>query len=221
MTAPSILPVQLAISTPISGFCRKPRTTRCALANISVHLCRFGRAPRLPVARDRGEGVERGRRRGGGKHPGFKRNHGIAIATEFGRGFVTDGADGNFAIFDLKTLKVTGGVKTAPDADGVIYDPATKHVFVMSGEAKAATVIDAKAGTVIKTVDLGGGPEFVVSDGKGMVYINLEDKAETVALDARTFEIKSRYPVAPASGPPAIAIDRSTVGCLSPGEIRK
>jgi len=60
-----------------------------------------------------------------GNVTGFKRNHGIAIATEFGRGFVTDGADGNVAIFDLKSLKVTGGVKTAPGADGVIYDPAT------------------------------------------------------------------------------------------------
>jgi YVTN family beta-propeller protein len=143
-----------------------------------------------------------------GNVTGFKRNHGIAIATEFGCGFITDGADGNVAIFDLKTLKVTGGVKTPPGADGMIYDPATKHVFVMSGEAKAATVIDAKTGAVIKTVDLGGGPEFVVSDGKGMVYINLEDKGETVALDARTFEIKARYPVAPASGPTAIAMDR-------------
>jgi YVTN family beta-propeller protein len=143
-----------------------------------------------------------------GSVTGFKRDHGIAVASEFGRGFITDGADGNVGIFDLQTLKVTGGVKTQPDADGVIYDPATKQVFVMSGEAKTATVIDAKTGTVVKTVDLGGGPEFAVADGKGTVYINLEDKGETVVLDSRTLTIKSRWPVAPAGTPTAIAMDR-------------
>jgi DNA-binding beta-propeller fold protein YncE len=142
-----------------------------------------------------------------GNITGFKRDHGIAIASELGRGFITDGADGKVSIFDLKTLKVIGGVQAAPDADGVIYDPTSKRVFVMSGQSKSATVIDAKSGTLEKTVDLGGGPEFAVSDGKGMVYINLEDKGEVVALDSRTLEIKSRWPVAPASAPTAIAMD--------------
>jgi len=152
-----------------------------------------------------------------GNVTGFKRDHGIAIASEFGRGFITDGADGKVSIFDLKTLKVIGDVMAQPDADGVIYDSASKHVFVMSGETKTATVIDAKTGAAVKTVDLGGGPEFAVADGKGTVYINLEDKGEVVVLDSRTLDIKSRWPVAPASGPTAIAMDREHRRLFSAG----
>ncbi len=143
-----------------------------------------------------------------GKITGFKRNHGIAIASEFDKGFITDGADGKVTIFDPKTLKVTGSVQTAPDADGVIYDPATKRVFVMTGDSKRAAVIDAKTGTLVSMVELGGSPEFIVADGKGTVFINIEDKAEVVALDSRTLEIKSRWPVAPVGGPTAISMDR-------------
>ena len=152
-----------------------------------------------------------------GNIPGFKRDHGIAIASEFGRGFITDGANGKVSIFDLQTLKVIGDAQAAPDADGVIYDPASKHVFVMSGESKSATVIDAKTGAVVKTVDLGGAPEFAVADGKGMIYINLEDKGEVVALDSRSLEIKSRWPVTPASAPTAIAMDREHRRLFSAG----
>ena len=152
-----------------------------------------------------------------GNIPGFKRDHGIAIASEFGRGFITDGANGKVSIFDLQTLKVIGDAQTAPDADGVIYDSTSKHVFVMSGESKSATVIDAKTGAVVKTVDLGGAPEFAVADGKGMIYINLEDKGEVVALDSRSLEIKSRWPVTPASAPTAIAMDREHRRLFSAG----
>jgi DNA-binding beta-propeller fold protein YncE len=144
-----------------------------------------------------------------GNITGLKRDHGIAIASEFGKGFITDGATGKVTIFDPKTLQVTGDVQAKPDADGVIYDPASKRVFVMSGETKTATVIDAKTGTVVKSVDLGGAPEFAVADGKGTIFINLEDMAETVALDAQSLTVKSRWPVAPAGGPTAIAMDRA------------
>jgi len=139
---------------------------------------------------------------------GLKLDHGIAVADEFNRGFISDGAQGAVIIFDLKTLKTIGEVKTAPDADCVIYDPASHRVFSMNGDSHSATVIDAKTGTVVKTVDLGGGPEFAVADGKGTVYNNIEDKNEVVAIDSHTLEIKSRWPVAPAGGPTAIAMDR-------------
>jgi hypothetical protein len=152
-----------------------------------------------------------------GNVTGFKRDHGIAIASEFGRGFVTDGANGKVSIFDLQTLKVTGDVQAAPDADCVIYDAASKRVFAMSGDAKSATVIDAKTGATVQTVGLGGGPEFAVADGKGTVYINLEDKGEIVALDSHTLEIKSRWSVAPASAPTAIAMDREHRRLFSAG----
>ena len=117
---------------------------------------------------------------------GLKLVHGVAVAPEFGRGFISDGAQGKVFVFDLKTLKITGEANAAKDADCVAYDPFSKRVFVMEGDPNSATAIDAKTGAVVKTIDLGGGPEFAVADGKGTVYINLEDKSELVAVDSRT-----------------------------------
>jgi DNA-binding beta-propeller fold protein YncE len=142
-----------------------------------------------------------------GNITGLKQDHGVAIATEFSRGFISDGAQGKVIIFDLKTLKVTGEANADKDADCVIYDPFSKRVFVMDGDPHNSTVIDAKSGSVVGTIELGGGPEFAVADGKGTVYINLEDKSEVVAVDSSTLKIKSRWTVAPAGAPTALAMD--------------
>jgi DNA-binding beta-propeller fold protein YncE len=138
---------------------------------------------------------------------GLQQDHGVAVASEFGRGFISDGAQGKVIIFDLQTLKVVGEAKADKDADCVIYDPFSKRVFVMDGDPHNSTVIDAKSGSVVGTIELGGGPEFAVADGKGTVYINLEDKSEIVAVDSSSLKIKSRWPVAPAGGPTALAMD--------------
>jgi hypothetical protein len=138
---------------------------------------------------------------------GLKQDHGVALASEFGRGFISDGAQGKVILFDLQTLKVTGEAKADKDADCVIYDPFSKRVFVMNGDPHSSTVIDAKSGTVVGTIDLGGGPEFAVADGIGTVYVNLEDKSELVAIDPRSLKIKSRWPLAPAGAPTALAMD--------------
>ena len=142
-----------------------------------------------------------------GNITGLKQDHGVAIASEFGRGFISDGAQGKVIIFDLQTLKVLGEAKADKDADCVIYDSSSKRVFVMDGDPHNSTVIDAKSGSLVGTIDLGGGPEFAVADGKGTVYINLEDKSELVAVDSTTLKIKSRWPLAPAGAPTALAID--------------
>src|SRR5215467_4754566 len=138
---------------------------------------------------------------------GLKQTHGVAVADEFGRGFITDGEKGKVIIFDLKTLKVTGEAEADKDADSIAYDPASKRVFCMNGDPHSSTVIDAKSGSVVGTIDLGGGPEFAVADGKGTVFVNMEDKNELVAIDSQTLKIKSRWPVAPAGNPTALAID--------------
>ncbi len=143
-----------------------------------------------------------------GNISGLKQVHGVALAGEFGRGFITDGAQGKVIIFDLKTLKVTGEAKADNDADAIIFDPASKRIFAMNGDSHSSTVIDAKSGSVLKTIDLGGAPEFAVADGKGTVYVNLEDKNEVLAIDSQALAIKSRWPVAPAGGPTAVAMDR-------------
>jgi DNA-binding beta-propeller fold protein YncE len=142
-----------------------------------------------------------------GNITGLKQDHGVAVASEFGRGFITDGGQGKVVIFDLQSLKVIGEAKADQDADSVAYDPASKRVFVMNGDPHSATVIDAKSGSVVGTIDLGGGPEFAVADGNGTVYVNLEDKSELVAIDSRTLKIKSRWPLAPAGAPTALAMD--------------
>jgi hypothetical protein len=137
----------------------------------------------------------------------FNQAHGVALAPEFGHGFISDGVQGKVFIFDLKTLKITGEVKADPDTDCIIYDPASKKVFAMNGGGHSSTVIDASRGTVVKTIDLEGDPEFAVADGQGMVYVSLADKNVLAAIDTNVLAIKARFPVAPAGGPTALAID--------------
>src|SRR5947209_8214263 len=151
---------------------------------------------------------------------GLKRDHGVAVAGELGRGFISDGATGMVTIFDLKSLKKIGEVKADSDADSILYDPASKRVFVFNGEPKSATVIDPANGTVVATIPLGGAPEQAVADGKGTIYDNLEDTNEVIALDSRTLKIKSRWPVAPGGQPVSMAMDRQHgrlfIGCRNP-----
>src|SRR6202030_2816725 len=142
-----------------------------------------------------------------GKITGLKQCHGVAVASEFGHGYISDGEQGKAIVFDLKTLKVTGEAPADKDADAIIYDAFSKRVFVMDGDPHNATVIDAKSGSVVGKIELGGGPEFAAADGKGTVYINLEDKSEVVAVDSSSLKIKSRWKVAPAGGPTALAMD--------------
>ena len=138
----------------------------------------------------------------------LKRCHGVVPINELGRGFITDGDAGQVIVFDLKTFKKVGEIKADKDADSILYDPASKRIFVFNGQPKSSTVIDPAKGTVIAAIPLGGAPEQAVSDGKGTIYNNLEDTNEVVAIDSRTFKIKSRWPVAPAGQPVAIAMDR-------------
>jgi YVTN family beta-propeller protein len=138
----------------------------------------------------------------------LKRCHGIVVLNDLGRGFITDGDAGQIVMFDLKTFKRLGDIKGEMDADSIIYDPASKHIFVFNGRPKSATVIDPAKGTVIATLPLGGAPEQAVADGKGTIYDNLEDTNEVIAIDSRTLKIKSRWSVAPAGQPVSIAMDR-------------
>jgi len=141
---------------------------------------------------------------------GFKRCHGVVLVKDVGKGFITDGDAAKVFIFDIASLKVTGEVRSEPDTDSIFYDPTSKRVFTFNGDSKNSTVIDPAKGTVIATLPLGGAPEQAVVDGKGMIYDNLEDTNEVIALDTRTLKIKARWPVAPAGAPVAITMDRKT-----------
>src|ERR1700732_2362277 len=138
---------------------------------------------------------------------GLQRCHGVALVKELGKGFVTDGEAEKVVIFDLKTLKVTGEVKTnQPDTDSLIYDPASKHIFTFNGDSHNTSVIDPMKNVVVKTIDLIGAVEFPAVDGKGMLYDNNEEKNDIVAIDTRTLTVKARWPVAPAGVPGALAM---------------
>ena len=141
--------------------------------------------------------------------PGLQRAHGVAFAYEAGHGFATSGPDSAVTMFDLKTLQVLGHTTAAPDADAVLYDPASKRVFTFNGDAHTSSAIDAVSGARVGTIDLGGGPEFAVSAGDGKLYVNLEDKSEIVEVDAASLRVTRRWSLAPCEAPTGLAIDRA------------
>lgn len=145
--------------------------------------------------------------------------HGIAIAPELGRGFVSNGQSSTVTIFDLKTLKKIGEVPTGKKPDAIIYDPSSARVFAFNGGGDSATAIEAADGKVAGTVDLGGGPEYAAADGSGYVYNNLEDESLVLKINARTLKVEQRWPTAPCASPSSMAIDRSNrrlfLGCRS------
>ena len=150
------------------------------------------------------------------KTPGV---HGIAIAAELGRGFVSNGKASTVTIFDLKTLKPIADVATGQKPDAIIFDPATARVFAFNGGSNSATAIDAATGKVAGTVDLGGGPEFAAADGNGFVYDNLEDESQVLKIDSHKLTVEQRWPTAPCASPSSMAMDRANrrlfVGCRS------
>ena len=135
--------------------------------------------------------------------------HGVALAPDLGRGFTSNGRDSSVTMFDLNSLAVLGKLKlNARNPDAIEYDPVSKRVFAFNGGSASATAIEAGADTVIGSVPLGGKPEFAAADGKGMVYVNLEDSSAVVAFDARTLQIVHRWPLAPGEEPSGLAMDR-------------
>ena len=159
--------------------------------------------------------------------PGQKRNHGVALVTSLGRGFVTDGEDASVTIFDLKTNKVLGTIKAADDADGIIYDPASRKLLVSCGDAGAlipiAADVDPASGKADAAVELDGKPEFLVADGKGKVYVALVDKNQVAVVDTKTMKVLEKWPTAPGGGPVGMSMDtehrRLFVGCRNPQKL--
>ena len=144
-----------------------------------------------------------------GEIPGTAGVHGIAIASELGRGFTSNGRTGSSTIFDLATLEPVGEVKTGENPDMILYEPKSRRVLAFNARSKDVTVIDAKAGTVAGTIALEGQPELAVHDDKGTVFVNLEDKSEVLALDPVALKVKGRWSLAPCEETTGLAIDRA------------
>lgn len=136
--------------------------------------------------------------------------HGIALAPDLGRGFVSDGRANTVTIFDLKTLKTLATVKAGTNPDAILYDPHTKRVFTMNGRSQDTTAIDAADGTVAGTLALGGKPEFAVADGHGNIFVNIEDKSELVRFDSQKLTVLNRWPLKPCEEPSGLAVDWNT-----------
>ncbi|HYR84917.1 MAG TPA: YncE family protein [Terriglobia bacterium] len=143
-----------------------------------------------------------------GEIPDTQGVHGIAIASALNRGFTSNGRGNNVTIFDLKTLKPIGTpVMTGENPDSIRFEPNSGRVFTFNGRSKDSTAIDAKTGNVVGTIPLGGKPEFSVADGKGKVYVNIEDTSEVVEIDAAKASVTKRYSLKPCDGPSGLAID--------------
>jgi DNA-binding beta-propeller fold protein YncE len=142
-----------------------------------------------------------------GSITGFTRCHGVALVPELNKGFIADGDGARVMVFDIKTLKITGEIKTYPDTDSIIYDPASKLVVTFNGDSKNASIIDPVKETMIKTIELAGAPEQAVVDGKGIMYDSNKGTNEVVAIDTKTLEIKSRWPITPAGEAVGLALD--------------
>ena len=144
---------------------------------------------------------------------GMNELHGVAVATEFNRGFVTGNKseqEGTVYIFDLKTLKLTNSIKSGSiDTDSLIYDPGTKHVFVNNGDGASLTVVDAAGEKVVGSMKYNANPEAAVADGKGSIFNDLEDKGQVMEYDAKTLTVKNKYSTAPCTNPVGLAMDKA------------
>ncbi|HXN71434.1 MAG TPA: hypothetical protein VN861_02660 [Candidatus Acidoferrales bacterium] len=152
-----------------------------------------------------------------GEIPNTDGVHGIALASDLGRGFTSNGRAGTVTIFDLKTLQVIGSVQAGTNPDAIIYDPGSKRVFAMNGRSKDVTAIDAATGKAVGTIPVDGKPEFAAADGAGHVYVNIEDKSEEQQIDSQNLKVTATWPLAPCQEPSGLAMDtanrRLFAGC--------
>lgn len=133
--------------------------------------------------------------------------HGVAIAAKLKRGYTSNGRENTVTVFDLATLKELKRIPVGKNPDAILYEPITNRVFTFNGSSNDITALDAVSDKVLGTIPAGGKPEFSVSDGKGMIYVNIEDKSEVLAIDAKTLTVKGHWPLKPGEEPTGLAFD--------------
>jgi len=131
----------------------------------------------------------------------------VAVASGLKRGFVSNGRENTASIVDLETLKTVSKVPTGENPDGMLFEPGRQEVYMFNGRGRSATVFGAISGKVVATIPLPGKPEFAVVDGKGMIYDNIEDKGEIVALDAKSKKVIGEWKLAGCNSPSGMALD--------------
>ena len=144
-----------------------------------------------------------------GDIPGTEGVHGIAIADDLNVGFTSNGKSNSVTVFDLATLKVIDTIKISGlNPDVILYEPGSKHIFTFNGHSNSATVIDAISHREIDTISLPGKPELAVTNDKGRIFVNIEDKSEIDVIDSRTDKVLKRYSLGNGTEPTGLAIDR-------------
>jgi len=143
--------------------------------------------------------------------PDTKGVHGIAIANDLNKAFITDGKDNAVTIVNLTTFELLEKVTIAGQKpDAVLYDQFSHKVFTYNAKSSDATVLDAVTNKVVKTIPLDGKPEFSVTNTKGLIYVNIEDKNQIKTIDAKTLEVIATWSIAPGDEPSGLAIDTET-----------
>jgi YVTN family beta-propeller protein len=145
-----------------------------------------------------------------GRVSGLKGSHGVAIAAAAGHGYADSAEPASVLVFDLKTLRPVKTLPVAADPDPVVYDPFSRHVFVLAGESRSTTVIDTVDDRVIATVSLGGKPEFATADGAGKLFVNIADTREIVRIDTASNVIDARWAIGDCESPHGLSIDPGT-----------
>jgi DNA-binding beta-propeller fold protein YncE len=166
----------------------------------TTHLLYLSRGDRVAI-------VDTATGRSVGEIAGTDGVHGIALASELNLGFISCGRSNVVKVFDLKTREVLASVPTGDGPDAILYEPRTQRVFAFNGRGKSATVIDARTRTVIATIALAGKPEFAQADGRGNVFVNIEDTAELAQIDAATTSLKARWKLPKCEEPSGLAMD--------------
>lgn len=150
-----------------------------------------------------------------GRIGAYRDVRGIALAPRISRGYVTSGSAGKVMIFDLRTLETRGDVTTGRQPGPIVFDTISGHLFAFNEGSSNATVI--KDGDLITSIGLGGRPKAAAADGRGRVFVNLEDQAAVVSLDTRGLAVDRRFPLAGCQQPSSMAMDsrhdRLFIGC--------
>jgi DNA-binding beta-propeller fold protein YncE len=166
----------------------------------NTHLLYLSRATHVTV-------VDTGSGKSVGEIPDTAGVHGIALAPGLNRGFISCGKANTVKVFDLRTRAVVASVGAGDGPDAILYEPSTERVFAFNGRGRSATVIDAKTYAVVATIPLAGKPEFARADGRGDVFVNIEDSAELVKIDARSAALKMRWLLPGCEEPTGLALD--------------
>ncbi len=146
-----------------------------------------------------------------GTIPDTKGVHGITLAHDLNKGFISNGKDTSVTVFDIKTLKTITKVKISSiNPDAILYDKFSQKVFIYNGRSKNATVIDAKTDKVVETIPLEGKPEFSVTDLAGKIYVNIEDKNLLTVINATTLKVEQNWPITGGEEPTGLALDNKT-----------